>query len=135
LSLQNIINCKSLPQALKKSLQEIAEINPNHYQQENVIPNSSIRKACQILKKQIQSDLFVGSNSLSKNLSKQIEKFEYCYVDKMAWYTYWLDQTKILFENYKSQNVKLWNCELIYPTFLHYIQMFLTIMPLEKRIG
>jgi hypothetical protein len=138
LNLQDIINCQSLPSVLKDSLKQISEINSstkNVKKRKNSIQKSNIGEACQILRKKLSLDLAFRFNYRGRGLADDIKQFENRTKDKLTWYEYWLDQTKIDFKDYGENRLKLESSSLIYQTYLSYVQMFLTVIPVEKGLN
>jgi hypothetical protein len=133
-NLEDIIKCEALPEEIRYSLGQISSMNQQYGQKDTSTNQYKIITACKILRQKLSHELALGTNKARQKFSNKVKDF-HKFHDTSVWYTYWLERTNIDFKSYMEYSITSKKLQLIFPSFLYYVQMIITIIPLEKELN
>ncbi|KNF04337.1 hypothetical protein PSTG_02679 [Puccinia striiformis f. sp. tritici PST-78] len=129
LTFTDILSCEHIPQPIRDSLYDISKRVSNKVTTEDIrLKDNVFKKICSILRKNLHHMESVGSRDahLSHKFTSYIE-------DPHSWYTYWNGLTKTVFRNSNHDNMTVQELTKMFPAFLQFVEMILTIIPWPKK--
>ncbi|KAA1073557.1 hypothetical protein PGT21_015397 [Puccinia graminis f. sp. tritici] len=135
LSFTSDVFCEDLRTEKRLDVVEILELISSLGSSTLVIPKDNLHKNLQMMNRlslKNKSRKVILPKSSHRNLHFSQQKHSQFFRFQNTWYTYWKEQTHIDFKSYYLENLKIGATQNIFPIYLFYVDLILTIIPQDE---